>query len=373
VALGGGAALPTAARGPIQAAFVGDPGETIALPSPPDGARNAVLTGSGFLGSVPATAVPATAVVLIDAAGLYDDELFADPALADAAAPLRALAATGTRFESCWTRSRDWPVTEYQLLSGGYPVAPWFPAAEDDPVQTFAPGTGLLAMPPVPGFVADPNAYAAWRQASLFPQDSLFQAVAGLGLTRALLGSPDFHALHFAGGAIDIAPPPKTGAALGDDLAAYAATSPRLFAVLAVGGPRTANRHDPAAVAELAALASEIVDLAARVPNALVVVTSRGATTIDDPGADFYGPGSSRHVPLVLVGPGVRAGVVSGQPAAPADVPATILYALGAPTTTDFALGTWATGVDVGGIPQPLPAAATEGHVLFRAFAAAAP
>ena len=103
-------------------------------------------------------------------------------------------------------------------------------------------------------------------------------------------------------------------------------------------------------------------------PDALVVITSRGATTIDDPGSDFYGPGSSRHVPLVLIGPGVRAGVVTGEPATPADLPATILYALGAATTTDVAEGSWATGTPVGGVPQPTPAAATQGHALLRAF-----
>jgi hypothetical protein len=73
-------------------------------------------------------------------------------------------------------------------------------------------------------------------------------------------------------------------------------------------------------------------------------------------------------VPLVLLGPGVRPGVVSGQPATPADLAATVLYALGAVTTTDVALGTYATGTAVGGVPQPLPAAATQGHALLRAF-----
>ena len=34
------------------------------------------------------------------------------------------------------------------MLAGGYPVAPFVAAAEDDPTQTFPPGAGLLAMPP---------------------------------------------------------------------------------------------------------------------------------------------------------------------------------------------------------------------------------
>ena len=97
-------ALRTAARGAIQAALVGDPGETIAVPDPPDGARDLVLAASGFAGTPPAPTATATNVIVLDVAGLYDDELFADDVTATAAAGFRALAATGTRFEDCWTR-----------------------------------------------------------------------------------------------------------------------------------------------------------------------------------------------------------------------------------------------------------------------------
>ena len=359
--------LRTAARGPIHAALAGDPGETVPLPSPPDGARDLVLSGSGFLGAVPPPATPATAVVVIDVAGLYDEEVFGDPVLAAAAAPIRALASGGTRFEDCWTRSRDWPVTEYQMLTGGYPVAPFVPAAEDDPAQTFAPGAGLLLMPPAPGRIASQEGYDAWRAPTVFPGDSLFDAAHSLGLTTALLGDSDFHALHTGTAAIDVVAAPG-GESLGDQLGALAADHPRFLAIVALGGARTANRHDKRAIDELTALATSVAELAARVPDALVVVTSRGATSIDDPSPDFYGPGSSRHVPLILLGPGVRTGLVSGQPAAPADLPATLLFGLGAATSTDIALGTWATGTPVGGVPQPTPAAATEGHALLRAF-----
>jgi hypothetical protein len=364
------ARLATAARGPIQAAFVDDPGETIALPQPPDGARPLVLRSAGFLGPVAPVATPATSVLVIDVAGLYEEEVFDDPALAEAAAPLRALAARGTRFEDCWTRSRDWPVTEYELLSGGYPVAPYVPAAEDDPAQTVAPGTGLLLMPPAANRVANAAGQAAWRKPTPFPGGSLFDVAHAAGLTTALLGASDFHALHVAAGAIDVV---SAGAGVADELAALATAHPRFFAVVAVGGARTGARHDDAAVAELGALAKAVADLAARAPDALVVVTSRGATPIDDPHADFYGAGSSRHVPLVLVGPGVRVGVVSGQPAIPADLPATILFGLGVPSATDVAQGTWAAGPAVSGTPQPTPSAATAGHALLRAFSVAAP
>ncbi len=360
-------ALRTAARGAIQAALVGDPGETISVPDPPDGARDLVLTGSGFEGTPPAPTVAATNVIVLDVAGLYDDELFTDDVTSTAAAGFRALAATGTRFEDCWTQSRDWPVSEYQMLAGGYPVAPFVPAAEDDPTVTFPPGQGLLAMPPPANHVANPDGSAAWRAPAIFAGGSLFDAATARGLTTAFIGTDDFHLLH-------VNPPATTAVAaatggLGAQLGALAAANPGgLLAVVALGGGRTANRHSSQAQGELTALAAAAQDAAQGVPGALVIITSRGATTIDDPGSDFYGPGSSRHVPLILLGPGVRAGVVTGQPATPADLPATILYALGAATATDVAQGTWATGTPVGGVPQPTPAAATQGQVLLRAF-----
>ena len=152
-------------------------------------------------------------------------------------------------------------------------------------------------------------------------------------------------------------------------MAALAANNPRLLAVVTLGGARTDDRHDARALAELSTLSQQVADLAARLPGALVVVTSPGGTPIDATRPDFYGPGSSRHAPLILLGPSIRAGVVTGQPAAPADLPATILYALGATTSTDVALGTWAAGPPVGGVPQPTPSSATEGHALLRAFA----
>jgi arylsulfatase A-like enzyme len=360
-------ALRTAARGAIQAALAGDPGETIAVPADPTTARDLVLTGSGFEGTPPAPTATATNVIVLDVAGLYDDELFADDVTATAAAGFRTLAASGTRFEDCWSSNRDWPVTEYQMLAGGYPVAPFMAAAEDDPTVTFPPGQGLLAMPPPANRIADPSGYAAWRAAAVFAGGSLFDAVAARGLTTAFIGTDDFHLLH-------VNPPAMTAVAaatgqLGAQLGALAAANPGgLLAVVALGGPRTADRHSSQAQSELQALAAAAEDAAQGVPGALVIITSRGATTIDDPGSDFYGPGSSRHVPLILIGPGVRAGIVTGQPATPADLPATILYALGAATATDVAQGTWATGTAVGGVPQPTPSAATQGQVLLRAF-----
>ncbi len=362
----GKVALETAARGAIRAALAGDPGETIAVPADPSTARDLVLAGAGFEGTPAAPPVTANVIVL-DVAGLYEDELFDDTTTAVAAAGFRALAAQGTRFEDCWTESRDWPVTEFQLLTGGYPVAPFVAAAEDDPTITFPPGQGLLQMPPAANRVADPDGYAAWRAPSVFAGGSLFDAAAARGLGTAFIGTDDFHLLH-------VSPPGTTAAAaatggLGAQLAALAAANPGgLLAVVAIGGARTADRHGSTAENELEALAAAATDAAQGVPGALVIITSRGATTIDDPGSDFYGPGSSRHVPLILIGPGVRAGVVTGQPATPSDLPATVLYALGAATTTDVALGTYATGTPVGGVPQPIPAAATQGHALLRAF-----
>jgi hypothetical protein len=335
------------------------------LPAPPDGSRDVVLSGSGYLGPMPhVRSSPATKVVIIDVAGLYEEEVFDDPVLAEAAAPLRDLAARGTRFEDCWTRYADWPVTEYQMLVGGFPAVPGL-TAEDDPAQTVQPGAGLLAMPPPPGRVANKQAYDLWRVPTAFDGQSLFEAGKLLGFAVVLLGDLDFHWLHLN------APPRLTSPGiLGDDLAKFGADNPGVIAVVALGGARTADRHDPKAIAELDTLAKTVADLTTRIPGALVALTSRGATPIEDDHRDFYGPGTSRHVPLVLVGPGVRAGVVSGQPASLADLPATVLYALGAGTTTDIATGTWTARTDPAFPAAVLlaPANATEGHVLLRAF-----
>ncbi|HXJ23690.1 MAG TPA: alkaline phosphatase family protein [Polyangia bacterium] len=364
-ALAPGAALQTAARGPIHAALVGDPGETIALPDPPDTARDLVLAGSGFGATPPAPATPATSAVLIDVAGLYEDELFNDPALADAAGSFRTLAALGTRFEDCWTESRDWAVTEFQSLTGGYPVAPFVPIAEDDPTVTLAPGAGLLQMPLPTNPIANADAFNAWRTTTIYAADSLFDAAHRLGLTTALVGAPDFHGLHVDPAGIDMTLPADTTSSIA---VAAGVQGPALI-VVAIGGTRTADRHSAAAQTELQMLGTAVTRLVGTA-GAIVAITSRGATPIDAPkgDGDFYGPDSSRHVPLILLGPGVRPGVVTGQPATPSDLPATLLYALGAPTSTDVALGTYATGAAVSGIPQPAPSAATQGHALLRAF-----
>jgi hypothetical protein len=367
-ALGAGVALQTAARGPIHAALAGDPGETIPLPDPPASARDLVLNGSGFGAPPPGIPGPpaTTTAILVDVAGLYEDELFDDPATADAAGAFRALAATGTRFEDCWTESRDWAVTELQMLAGGTPVAPFVPFAEADPGVTVAPGQGLLAMPPPANHVADPDALTAWRSTAVYATDSLFDAAHRLNLTTALAGMPDFHLLHIDPAGVDMTVPaadPAGAAAAVSTLAAQPA-----FVVVALGAARTGDRHSAQAAAELRALGAALTSLVAAAPGALVAVTSRGATAIEDPAADFYGPGSSRHVPLLLLGPGVRAGIVTGEPATPADLPATLLYGLGAPNQPDVAQGTWAIGRTVGGVPQPSPAAATQGHALLRAF-----
>jgi len=365
-----GATLTTAAWGPVSPALAGDPGEVVPIADPSAVTRDLVLGGSGFAGSPLLGGPPAPAAVLIDVAGLYEDEVFDDPATADVAAPLLALAAQGTRFEDCWTQYRDWPVTEYQMLVGGLPTFTTANApAEADPAQLTPPGIGLLKMPVVPTFVANPAGQAAWRQPTPFPGESLFDAAHRAGLQTALVGTSDFHTLHLAPATIDLLPPP--GGPPWSDVQSVLAAQPRSLIVVALGGSRTADRHSSAARAELAELAVAVADIVAAAPGALIAITSRGATVIDDPRADFYGAGSSRHVPLVLLGPNVRPGVVTGQPAAPADLPATILFGLGTPSTTDVANGTWATGTPVAGVPQPSPSGATAGRALLRAFALA--
>ena len=365
--------LRTAARGPVAAALAGDPGETVPLPEPLSASRELALEGAGFGGNVALAGPPATAAVIIDVAGLYDDEVFGDPTLADAAAPLRELAAAGARFENLWARSRDAAVNEYQLLTGAYPIGrPWISMAEDDPSQTVLPAEGLLAMPPPAGRIADRPAYEAWRTKQVFPDESLFAAARAAGFATALIGQPDFHTLHLADADVDVVTPSDVAGAA-DAVRTQLARSPRSLILVALGGARTADRHAPRAGDELGARAAAARDVARGAGDALGVVTSRGATAIDDPGSDFYGAGTSRHVPLVVVGPNVRGGVVSGQPATPADVPATVLFGLGLPSLTDFADGTRTfAATPAEGAPRPplAPRAAFEGHVLLRAFSA---
>jgi hypothetical protein len=365
----GGLRLRTAARGPIAAALADDPGEAVPLPADLSGSRPLALDASGFGTSDVLVGPPAMAAVIVDVGGLYDDEVFADPMVADAAAPLRALAATGVRFESDWARSRDAAVNEYQLLTGGYPVGrPWTSMAEDDPAQTVLPAAGLLAMPPPASRVADRPALDAWREAQPFPDESLFAAARAAGFATAIVGSPDFHLLHLPMADVDVST--KTDdAGAAEAVAAQLASHPRSLILVALGGARTADRHASSASRELASLAAAVTAVAQAAGNGLVLVTSRAATSIDDAGSDFYGAGTSRHVPLFLVGPNVRAGAVSGQPATPADVPATVLYGLGLPTVVDFADGTRTT-VAMPGSPTLAPRAAFEGHVLLRAFTA---
>ena len=186
-------------------------------------------------------------------------------------------------------------------------------------------------------------------------------------MTTALIGQPDFHLLHLDPAAVDVTLPADVAGAAAA-LRLVRAQHPSVLAVIALGAPRTGDRHTGAAIAELGALTAAIADVGDAASGALLAITSRGATTIDDPLADRYGAGTSRHVPFVLIGPNVRAGAVSGQPGAPADLPATVLFGLGLPMTSDLGTGTWARGLPVGGVPQPTPRTATEGHALVRGF-----
>ena len=194
------------------------------------------------------------------------------------------------------------------MLTGGYPVAPFVPAAEDDPTMTLPPGAGLLAMPVPANPIADPAGYAAWRAPTVFASESLFDAAHMLGLTAALSGAPDFHTLHVdrredrrhlapGGGRSRGAARRAGGRAPGRPAGAW-------WRSAAPGPPiGTAARRRPSCRRWAAA---------ARTPR-------RGARRAggdhqprrdapSTPGIDFYGPGSSRHVPLILSAPACAPG-----------------------------------------------------------------
>ncbi len=362
--------LQGAEGSPILSAIKGYPGDLVDQPSDMTTTRDTVLHNSGFHGAVNLVAAPAKSAVIIDVAGLYYDEVFADPDIPDAAAsPLRRLAQKGTLFENCKLRYRDWPVNEYEGLTGGYPVQdPWIPFATDDPAMDVFPGYGLLKILPVDNFVADHSGYAVWHGDEDFGTPSVFDAAKHMGLSTALFGAVDFQDHHIDAGAID-----DQEAVDADQLAGkvgdYIAHHDRALVVVSLGGERAGDRHSATAEQQLATLSKRVADIArAAGPDTLVVVTSRGATPIDDAQADFYGPGSSQHVPLILVGPNVRQGVITGQPAQSSDLPATVLVGLGAASRTDFADGTWAAGDPIHGVPHPTPSGATGGHALLSAF-----
>ncbi|MHB8417676.1 MAG: alkaline phosphatase family protein [Myxococcales bacterium] len=366
-----GISLDDAEGTPVLAAFQGQAGETIPQPQDMTTSRDTVLAAGGYQGTPQPS--PAPSAVIIDVAGLYYDEAFADQSssVRGAAQPLLDLAAQGTVFDHFQCPFRDWAVNEYEMLVGGYPVSlDWIPFAEDDPAQTAPPGFGLLAIPAPAGFIADQAGFDAWHSASptSFGLPSLFDAAQAQGFRVGLVGQPDFHALHLDVSQIDLNQTADPASAAGT-VRAFLQDHPRSLLVVPIGGPRTADRHSPQAVAELAALGKEVEAIADAAYGSLVLITSRGATDLGDPGpADFYGPGSSRHVPLLVLGPNVRQGVVTSEPGELADLPATALVGLGVPSRTDLVDGTWAAGTAVNGIAQPLPAGATGGHALLQAF-----
>ena len=371
-ALGAGY-MTTAEGAPVLAAFEGQQGETLPQPMDMTTTQATILNGSGY-GSANLTlggTLPGSAVV-VDVAGLYYDEVLTDQnsSLRDAAQPFLDLATQGTVFDHFWTRYRDWPVNEYEMLTGGYPVQlDYIPFAEDDPTQASPPGFGFLQMPlPTSGFIADQAGYQAWRQPGDFGVPTVFDAARAAGFDTALLGQLDFQNLHVDTSAVELEEQLDPGSIAGV-LQGFLQSHQRSVVYVALGdGKRTADRHSPQAASELAALGETLRQIAEVSFGQLLLVTSRGATTIDDVAPDFYGPGTSRHVPLVAVGPNVRSGIVTSQDGQGADIPATVLVGLGLPVRTDFVDGTWAAGSPIHGIAQPTPAGATGGHALTRAF-----
>ncbi len=355
---------------PIFAALKGYPGDAVDQPADMTTSRDTVLHAAGFHGAVKPAGDSAKSVLVIDAAGLYYDEVFTDADIpASAGKPIRALAKKGVLFENFWQRYRDWPVNEYEMLTGGYPVQrPWIPYAEQDPSIAAFPGYGLLQIPAADNFIADQDGYDTWHGDGDFGVPTIFDTAKSMGMSTALFGQVDFQDKHIDTGAIDTNTSVDAGAIAGK-VGDYLSSHDNALVVASLGGARTGDRHSKKAIAELAKLAKQVRAIADAAPEGtLVVITSRGATPIDDPDADFYGPDSSKHVPLIVLGPNVRQGVITGQPGQSADLPATVLFDLGAETRTDFVDGTWAKGQPTNGVPQPVPAGASGGHALVGAF-----
>ncbi|HJZ84029.1 MAG TPA: alkaline phosphatase family protein [Polyangia bacterium] len=366
VAVALGAKPPeTAQGGPLLAVLAGDMShsETLPFPTDPHPTRDAVLAKAGYTGAAPhlSPGPPAEGVVLIDVSGLYEDAF-------PSGGNVSALVQAGVRFTGMHTRFRDWPVTEYQMLTGTYPLgasAAYVPFAEDDPMLQAPPGQGEFAMPPAPNHISDMAGYMGWHQgADKYQDQTVFEAAKAMGLRTAVLGAPDAHLAHIRPTGLDVA----GGSTTIDQFLAGLPASKRAFIVLAVDG----GANPAAAADDAVGMVKQALTAVGLKDSYVIALTSRGGAPIDSPTADAQGPGSARHVPLVMAGPNLRAGVVVGGPATPADLAPTLLFALGAAARgPDLAFGVQLDGGTTTGpmpVPLPLPHGDRDGRVLLQAF-----
>jgi predicted AlkP superfamily pyrophosphatase or phosphodiesterase len=367
-----GQEIGSAQGAPILAAFRGDTAEAFSDPSDMTTARPTALTASGFHGGATLHGSAAQQVVVVDLAGVGFDEAFTDTVTSAHLPHLASLAASGVSFEAAWNRYRTVAENRFELLAGGTPVVDgagnWIATAEADPGQGGAPGRGLLLEPAPPGVVPNPDALTAWRGSAIYASDSLVQAAQAAGFSAQVIGNAQALAAHTTIAAGDLVASSDADAA--GKLSTFLGAHPQALAVVGLGQQaRTADRHSDAALAELDALDAALAAVQQAAPGATLIVTSSNGADIDETAATTYGIQAARHVPLVIAGGPVRSGVVSGQPATAADIPATALFALGRPATTDFAEGTRILNPSATGpVPQAIPATATAGHVLGAAF-----
>lgn len=342
---------------PITAAFEGDPAESFADPADMTTARDTALSLSGFHGATQLAATPAPQVVVIAMDGVSYDEVFKSGN--GAYGSVSGLASTGVSFEAAWNRYRFNDENKYELLAGGLPVVGsdggWLPTVESDPGQTGAPGQGLLLEPAQ--LVANPAALTAWRGNDVWATESLLGVADAQGWATAVFSTDGRGAAHIQLPANTVNQT-VTFAGAADAVQTFFGAHPHALAFVSLAGNPGSSSVDAAVGA-----------IASTNPNAMVVVTSMGGVDLSAPGLALAGAEQGRHVPLVIARGPARVGVVSGQPATAADLPATVLFAMGLPATTDFVEGTWIAGpANADGVPQPVPSTATAGHVLAAAF-----
>ena len=364
--------ITTAQGGPITAAFRDDPAETMAPPTDMSTTRTTVLTGSGFHGAAALAGTPAQQLIVVDLEGVSYDEAFTDEVTRAHLPTLSALASQGVSFEMAWNRYRSTAENRYDLLVGGLPVldsnGDWVPTVESDPAQSGFPGRGLLLEPAPLDGAPNPAALTTWRGNAGWASDSLLKAAQAAGFTAGVIGQSDLLTAHL--GTISATVMPTADADAAAAVQTFTQANAKALAVVGLGQSRSADRHGSAALAELDALDAALKAVHDAAPNATFVITSSNGADVDEAAATFYGPQATRHVPLVVVGGPARSGVVTGEPATAADIPATALFALGQAGRTDLLEGTWIAGAadSDSGVPQPVPAGATAGHVLARAF-----
>ena len=283
--------------------------------------------------------------IVVELNGVYADTWLDDHTID--APVVRGLAARGAVATQVWA-DYGWPLIDDTVLAtGGYPswrlFDPWprlVPWGEQDGIDQ-ATWYGQDGVPGV-------GAHDFWGQ------DSVFDVARRFGLATGWLGADARRPAHLNGAALTVVATLGPSAGWEDALAATIARLARerhgflLYVDLAPPpAPRGEQETSPAAVGgryqQLVALYDAFVgvlagQLASRglTGSTALLLTAGEAQAGQTDAANYYGPGplgrgSSLHVPLILVGPGIARGQRRDRPVDADAVAPTVTALLGLP------------------------------------------